>query len=649
MTSTTPNPLISIITCTILFYSISLTLGFFSSYVLSKKNYNFRFPLFITAMQNIIHYLLANLFIFVHCKWSEKVPENKCDDGEDSNKSVMIENNSLYYDIDNGAFLKRSNKKVGLFGDRCRSGRFIDDIFNNDQVVFNNVPDNVNDNININFMNYVDKNGADTRNGSICINKEANNDRKINDNRNDNVDITIVKSKDLKNRENINFMNYNDKNLIDTQNYSIDINKEANNDLNKKVNKNINDTQNDNIDNTKVKNNELKNGEKFNFMNYVDKNLIDTQNCSIDINKEANNGLKIKENINDTQNDNVDIAKVKNTALNINENMNFMNYVDNNLIDIRNYNVDIKTVKNNALIKKVNKNINDTQNDNIDINEVKNINHKIKEKKSSSFFNYDIPPYIITTIPCAITAAIDIGMSSHALRTVSLAFYTMIKSSAPVFVLLSSFLFGIEKPSVKLFFIIFTIGSGVFITTMKTQNMKEELTSSSFIGICLNNATILLIIASFMAGFRWAFVQYLIEKRRVRKKNVVYTIRDLCLPIGFILFLFSCYFEGLNNIINSEFFKNRLYITRSVLFIVLSGMLSFLLIVSEFLLVSKTSVVFLSVSGIVKEMIIVFISVCRNEIKFEGINYVGLIVSVVGMVMYSLCIKSKKIDGTGGD
>ncbi|KAM0684979.1 hypothetical protein COBT_003812, partial [Conglomerata obtusa] len=48
-----------IVLYTALFYVISLTLGFFSSYVLSKKNYNFRFPLFITAMQNLIHFAIA--------------------------------------------------------------------------------------------------------------------------------------------------------------------------------------------------------------------------------------------------------------------------------------------------------------------------------------------------------------------------------------------------------------------------------------------------------------------------------------------------------------------------------------------------------------------------------------------------------------
>lgn len=255
------------------------------------------------------------------------------------------------------------------------------------------------------------------------------------------------------------------------------------------------------------------------------------------------------------------------------------------------------------------------------------IQQKTADSKPSGFA---IPQYFLTIMPCAIAAALDIGMSSHALRSVTLAFYTMIKSSSPVFVLLSGFLFGIERPSFKLFITIFIIGSGVFVTTIKTDKDTKSMELS------LSKPTIFLLFASFMAGFRWSFVQYLLEKRTLRKRNIVFTIRELCLPIGILLFLFSLYFEGLTNIIESEFFQNENAIRKNITFIVLSGVLSFVLLVSEFLLVSKTSVVYLSVSGIVKELMIVFVSVCRKEINFDTINYCGLGISIAGMVLYNL-------------
>lgn len=348
--------------------------------------------------------------------------------------------------------------------------------------------------------------------------------------------------------------------------------------------------------------------------------------------------------------------------------------------------------------------------------------------------------YFLTTLPCAISAALDIGIGSYALRSVSLAYYTMIKSSSPVFVLLCGFIFGIEKPSIKLFLVVFVIGIGVFLTTIKTE--------MSHIKLCLSNTTFMLLFASFMGGFRWAFVQFIMQKKGLEKETVctvssnksmeerecnenqiqdtnnasfnvevknkandnveqhkkinfysidtinskeseknsknmffdvkpkniepvdykapesknedtpiidgtvsesnheklvteakyptvVLTIRSLSIPIGCFLFVFSCIFEGMHAIFRSEFFKSQHSININVGYILLTGILTFVLLVSEFLLVSKTSVMFLSVCGIVKELMIVFISVCRKDITFERTNYVGLAVSVFGMVLYN--------------
>lgn len=362
--------------------------------------------------------------------------------------------------------------------------------------------------------------------------------------------------------------------------------------------------------------------------------------------------------------------------------------------------------------------------------------------------------YITTTLPCAISAAIDIGIGSYALRTVSLAYYTMIKSSSPVFVLLCGFIFGVEKPSIKLFLVVFVIGIGVFLTTIKTE--------MSHIRIYLGDTTFMLLFASFMGGFRWAFIQYIMQRKGIDQKNkcdgkidkeknvlnvgnekmivkncdttctndhsdnsyvqnietiekdidfyrlsidedvsndskekapeadkqsifeverhedkciehkdeddvktrakdtgkdplpcashariekpnkidneypsVIETIRSLCIPIGCFLFLFSCLFEGMRTILTSEFFMNPHSIKINTGYILLTGVLTFTLLVSEFLLVSKTSVIFLSVCGIVKELLIVIISVYRKDINFERTNYIGLCVSIFGMMLYN--------------
>lgn len=232
------------------------------------------------------------------------------------------------------------------------------------------------------------------------------------------------------------------------------------------------------------------------------------------------------------------------------------------------------------------------------------------------------PRYFGSAFPCAVAGAVEIGLSSMSLRFVTLAFYTMVKSSAPVFILLSGFAFGIERPSIPFFLTIFTIGAGVFLTTIKNTNF--DVFGFGVISF-----------ASFMAGFRWAFVQYLIKSQTARKKGIFATMRDLCLPISFLLLLISFSVEGVMEIATSSFFNTFHAAVKNFGFICLCGLLSFALLCAEFVLVSETSVVFLSVAGIVKELIIIFYAIATDEIALSRLNYAGLGVSIAGILVYN--------------
>lgn len=239
----------------------------------------------------------------------------------------------------------------------------------------------------------------------------------------------------------------------------------------------------------------------------------------------------------------------------------------------------------------------------------------------------------IRSIPCALSAAVDIGVSSYSLRHIPLAFYTMVKSSAPVFILLCGFAFGIETPSIFLFLLMFTIGGGVFLTSF--VDTKFDVEGFGIVSI-----------ASFMAGFRWAFVQYLIHKHRMRNTNVIMTIQELCFSISILLLVSSCVLEGISTIFKCEFLGTRT--SFNVLYILLSGILSFVLILSEFVLVELTSVIYLSMSGIVKELIIVIYSTLRKDIRLNGTNIVGLCISIVGIVLFNLSRKKKREEVDSG-
>lgn len=509
---------------TLTFYIISITLGFFSSYLLSQKNYNFRFPLFVTAVQNCIHFVLANCYIFFIAK--KKMRKKTIDEPlKDTNFDTLL-------DLDNETFSQdlQENRLLDVKPYKA----------NNEEA------------------NYIDTN-------SNSSSKNALSD----------IPITIV------NEENKDKLDQTDtKNMIVENNNTTSLFK----------------------------------GEKMTIENKQDKRLA----------RAENNGLVANNDKNYNTDTNIYHPTVDGNLTN-NTPAKSLSYADATIA--------CKLAEEHTKI-----NYNDIPNNPIKTNQ-KTVRENNQQKELISGKSLiDIYPYFLTTLPCALTAAVDIGVSSHSLRTVTLAFYTMIKSSAPIFVLLSGFMFGIEKPSIKLFLIVFLIGAGVFLTTIKTDSVTKTIT------ICFSKTTFSLLFASFMAGFRWAFIQYLIQKGQVKKKDVIYTIKDLCLPISILLFLFSCYFEGLSNIFASEFFFDRQKVARSIFFIVLSGLMSFLLLLSEFLLVSKTSVVYLSISGIFKELTVVFISVCRKEIDFRLINFGGLAVSIFGMLLYNMMRYEKSKD-----
>lgn len=106
--------------------------------------------------------------------------------------------------------------------------------------------------------------------------------------------------------------------------------------------------------------------------------------------------------------------------------------------------------------------------------------------------------YDLNTIICAIATGLEIGLSNFSLQTISISFYTMVKSGTPVFVLLFAFLTGLESPSWKLTAVIFIIVFGVLLMVL------DDTTFSLTGYLEVQSATIL-------AGLRWSLTQILLS------------------------------------------------------------------------------------------------------------------------------------------
>lgn len=127
-------------------------------------------------------------------------------------------------------------------------------------------------------------------------------------------------------------------------------------------------------------------------------------------------------------------------------------------------------------------------------------------------------------------AAIEICCSNASLVYITLSFYTMVKSSTPIWVLLFSFLFGFEKPRLLLITIIFVMVTGVVLTV-------EGETKFDPLGFTL------VLTASVISGLRWSMTQLLLTSDKLNSSSPIETLYYLS-PVMFVTtFILSLIYE----------------------------------------------------------------------------------------------------------
>ncbi|GAA5946879.1 hypothetical protein JCM3775_000935 [Rhodotorula graminis] len=231
--------------------------------------------------------------------------------------------------------------------------------------------------------------------------------------------------------------------------------------------------------------------------------------------------------------------------------------------------------------------------------------------------------YATKVAPCGMATGLDIGLSNLSLRTITLSFYTMCKSSSLAFVLIFAFLFRLEVPSWRLVGIILIITSGVVLmvsteTQFDAVGMMQVLTASA------------------LGGLRWSLTQLLLHKESMGMNNPIATLFWLAPIMGVTLATCSLVFDGWGNVFSHDEFWGSLGATmQTVCAIVFPGVLAFMMNITEFGLIQRTSVVTLSVAGIFKEVITIFLSTVLFHDQLTPINISGLCVTIFGIALYN--------------
>ncbi|KAI9480415.1 MAG: triose phosphate transporter [Benjaminiella poitrasii] len=233
-----------------------------------------------------------------------------------------------------------------------------------------------------------------------------------------------------------------------------------------------------------------------------------------------------------------------------------------------------------------------------------------------------IRDYIYKVFPCALATSLDIGLSNLSLKTITLSFYTMCKSSTLAFVLIFAFIFKLEKPSWKLILIILIITVGVIL-------MVSNETDFSIIGF------VQVMAAACFGGLRWSLTEVLLRKESMGLTNPFASIFFLAPSQAIILLIISAGVEGYVTIFKSAFFITFGEGLHTIAIILAGGSLAFFMIVSEFFLIKRTSVVTLSVCGIFKEVATIFISSLVFGDILTLINIIGLCITLFGIGLYN--------------
>ncbi|KAG9448189.1 hypothetical protein H6P81_014317 [Aristolochia fimbriata] len=230
--------------------------------------------------------------------------------------------------------------------------------------------------------------------------------------------------------------------------------------------------------------------------------------------------------------------------------------------------------------------------------------------------------YFLRVVPTALGTALDVNLSNASLVFISVTFATMCKSAAPIFLLLFAFAFRLESPSIKLFGIIFIISIGVLLTVAK----EAEFELWGFIFVML---------AAVMSGFRWSMTQILLQKETYGLKHPI-TLMSYVAPIMAVTTaLFSLVMDPWYKFKGNHYFNSPWHILQSCLLMIIGGTLAFLMVLIEYMLVSETSAVTVTIAGVVKEAVTILVAVFYFHDQFTEMKGIGLFTIMVGVGLFN--------------
>lgn len=238
--------------------------------------------------------------------------------------------------------------------------------------------------------------------------------------------------------------------------------------------------------------------------------------------------------------------------------------------------------------------------------------------------------YLKKAAPTAVTTSLDIGFSNLSMKTITLSFYTMCKSSSLIFVLAFAFLFRLETFSFRLIGVIFLIFCGVLLMVA---------TESHFV----LGGFILVVSASALSGLRWSLTHLLLKNKQLGMDNPAATLFWLSPTMGFTLAVISLFIESWPTIFRNYFgsFGDAI---KTTFFLISPGIVAFCMVLSEFYIIKRAGVVPMSIAGIAKEVTTIAASAIVFGDELTPLNITGVGITIAGICLFTYHKYRKSID-----
>jgi drug/metabolite transporter (DMT)-like permease len=194
----------------------------------------------------------------------------------------------------------------------------------------------------------------------------------------------------------------------------------------------------------------------------------------------------------------------------------------------------------------------------------------------------------------------------------------MLKAFTPVAVLIFSFFAGLEKPSYHEFYIVLVISIGVALTSIGELDF-------SLLGFIYQFAALI------AEASRLVLTNILLKTLKLDPLSSLYYIAPMCsIFIALAFFVFEY-----------DFFPwERLYSTDFIAMMLVNGIIAFTLNIAVVMLISNTSALVLTLAGIIKDILLVSLSVLVFLSPITTLQIIGYSIALIGLNLHKEYKKS---------